>query len=215
MTAAVGEELWIVLFTLEIAALATVLILPLAYLVRNLPIAGRAVLAGYRQLDPALEEAAASLGAGRWATLGRVTIAPWASPPALTRLAAVEDAAVLVVLAQHALVGLPQPQRRLRLPALAEPARTPPRSQGVGSPPLMQAGSEAETPGRIEPSEGGGKATGKKGVYIVRMAGDPVATYSGGIQGHSATKPGKGRKIDPTWRSTSRSGQGRREDRGV
>jgi iron(III) transport system permease protein len=52
----------------------TVFILPLAYLVRNLPIAGRAVLAGYRQLDPALEEAAASLGAGRWATLGRVTL---------------------------------------------------------------------------------------------------------------------------------------------
>jgi len=52
----------------------TVAILPLAYLVRNLPIAGRAVLAGYRQLDPALEEAAASLGAGRWATFGRVTL---------------------------------------------------------------------------------------------------------------------------------------------
>jgi iron(III) transport system permease protein len=52
----------------------TVVILPLAYLVRNLPIAGRAVLAGYRQLDPALEEAAASLGAGPWATLGRVTV---------------------------------------------------------------------------------------------------------------------------------------------
>jgi iron(III) transport system permease protein len=52
----------------------TVGILPLAYLVRNLPIAGRAVLAGYRQLDPALEEAAASLGAGRWATLRRVTL---------------------------------------------------------------------------------------------------------------------------------------------
>jgi iron(III) transport system permease protein len=52
----------------------TALILPLAYLVRNLPIAGRAVLAGYRQLDPALEEAAGSLGAGRWATLWRVTL---------------------------------------------------------------------------------------------------------------------------------------------
>jgi iron(III) transport system permease protein len=52
----------------------TALILPLAYLVRNLPITGRAVLAGYRQLDPALEEAAASLGAGRWATLARVTL---------------------------------------------------------------------------------------------------------------------------------------------
>ena len=52
----------------------TALILPLAYVVRNLPVTGRALLAGYRQLDPALEEAAASLGAGRWRTLGRVTL---------------------------------------------------------------------------------------------------------------------------------------------
>jgi iron(III) transport system permease protein len=52
----------------------TVVLLPLAYLVRNLPITGRAVLAGYRQLDPAVEEAAASLGAGRWATFRRVTL---------------------------------------------------------------------------------------------------------------------------------------------
>ena len=52
----------------------TVVLLPLAYLVRNLPITGRAVLAGYRQLDPAVEEAAASLGARRWATFWRVTL---------------------------------------------------------------------------------------------------------------------------------------------
>ncbi|HYK83295.1 MAG TPA: iron ABC transporter permease [Gemmatimonadales bacterium] len=52
----------------------TVALLPLAYLVRNLPVTGRAVLAGYRQLDPALGEAAASLGAGRWATFRRVTL---------------------------------------------------------------------------------------------------------------------------------------------
>ena len=52
----------------------TVWILPLAYLVRNLPLAGRAVLAGFRQLDPALEEAAGSLGAGRGRVLRRVTI---------------------------------------------------------------------------------------------------------------------------------------------
>jgi iron(III) transport system permease protein len=52
----------------------TVAILPLAYLVRNLPVTGRAILAGYRQLDPALEEAAASLGAGAWRTLRRVTL---------------------------------------------------------------------------------------------------------------------------------------------
>ncbi|HEY7686736.1 MAG TPA: iron ABC transporter permease [Gemmatimonadales bacterium] len=52
----------------------TIVILPLAYLVRNLPVTGRAILAGYRQLDPALEEAAASLGAGAWRTLRRVTL---------------------------------------------------------------------------------------------------------------------------------------------
>jgi iron(III) transport system permease protein len=49
-------------------------ILPLAYLVRNLPITSRAVLAGLRALDPALDEAAATLGAGRWRTLRRVTL---------------------------------------------------------------------------------------------------------------------------------------------
>jgi iron(III) transport system permease protein len=52
----------------------TVAILPLAYLVRGLPVAGRALLAGFRQLDPALDEAAASLGHGRLATLRRVTV---------------------------------------------------------------------------------------------------------------------------------------------
>jgi len=52
----------------------TAAILPLAYLVRSLPLTGRALLAGYRQLDPSLEEAAASLGAGRWGRLRRVTL---------------------------------------------------------------------------------------------------------------------------------------------
>ncbi len=52
----------------------TAAILPLAYLVRSLPLAGRALLAGYRQLDPSLEEAAESLGAGRWRRLWRVTL---------------------------------------------------------------------------------------------------------------------------------------------
>ena len=49
-------------------------LLPLAYLVRNLPIASRAILAGFRGLDPTLDEAAASLGAGRWRTLREVTL---------------------------------------------------------------------------------------------------------------------------------------------
>jgi len=52
----------------------SVAILPLAYMVRSLPVTGRAILAGYRQLDPALEEAAASLGAGPWRTLRRITV---------------------------------------------------------------------------------------------------------------------------------------------
>jgi iron(III) transport system permease protein len=58
----------------RLVLVGTLWILPLAYLVRNLPMASRAVLAGFRGLDPALEEASASLGAGRWRTLGRVIV---------------------------------------------------------------------------------------------------------------------------------------------
>jgi iron(III) transport system permease protein len=52
----------------------TAWILPLAYLVRNLPLTGRAAFAGLRQLDPSLEEAGAALGAGRLRRLSRVTL---------------------------------------------------------------------------------------------------------------------------------------------
>jgi iron(III) transport system permease protein len=52
----------------------TLWILPLAYLVRNLPITSRSITAGVRALDPSLDEAAASLGAGRLRTLRRVTL---------------------------------------------------------------------------------------------------------------------------------------------
>jgi len=52
----------------------TIWILPLAYLVRNLPLTGRAILAGFRQLDPALEEAGASLGAGKARILRKITL---------------------------------------------------------------------------------------------------------------------------------------------
>lgn len=52
----------------------TSVILPLAYLVRCLPITGRSALAGLRQLDPALEEAAQVLGASRARTLFRVVL---------------------------------------------------------------------------------------------------------------------------------------------
>ncbi len=54
--------------------IGTPIILPLAYLVRCLPITGRAALAGLRQLDPALEEAARGLGANAWQSFSRVTL---------------------------------------------------------------------------------------------------------------------------------------------
>jgi iron(III) transport system permease protein len=59
---------------LRFVLVGTAVILPLAYLVRALPLTGRGLLTAYRQLDPSLEEAAASLGAGRWRTLTRVTL---------------------------------------------------------------------------------------------------------------------------------------------
>lgn len=37
----------------------------------------------------------------------------------------------------------------------------------------------------------------KTGLYIVRMADDPVVAYDGGVQGIPATKPGKGQKMNP------------------
>lgn len=49
-------------------------ILPLAYLVRSLPLTGRSAVAGLSQVDPALEEAASSLGAGRLRTTWRVVL---------------------------------------------------------------------------------------------------------------------------------------------
>ncbi|HYU31642.1 MAG TPA: iron ABC transporter permease [Thermoanaerobaculia bacterium] len=54
--------------------IGTPAILPLAYLVRSLPLTGRGSIAGLRALDPALEEAAASLGADRWRRLWRVVV---------------------------------------------------------------------------------------------------------------------------------------------
>ena len=54
--------------------IGTPVILPLAYLVRSLPVTGRSAFAGLRQFDSSLEEAAASLGAGRWRTMRRVIL---------------------------------------------------------------------------------------------------------------------------------------------
>lgn len=54
---------------------------------------------------------------------------------------------------------------------------------------------------------GGNKATKSKAVnnaYIVQMADRPVSAYTGGISGYPATKPARGRKIDPNDPQVSR-----------
>ena len=57
----------------------TAAILPLAYFIRNIPLVTRAALASFRQFDPSLEEAAASLGAS-WATTMRRVALPLVLP---------------------------------------------------------------------------------------------------------------------------------------
>jgi iron(III) transport system permease protein len=54
--------------------IGTLWLLPLAYLVRGLPLVGRPVVSAIRALDPALDEAAAALGAGRWRAFVTITL---------------------------------------------------------------------------------------------------------------------------------------------
>jgi len=80
----------------------TAVILPLGYLVRSLPLTGRAAFAGLRQLDPAIEEAAASLGASATRRLVRVVL-PHLRPAllagaSLAFLSALGDFVVSIVL---------------------------------------------------------------------------------------------------------------------
>ena len=55
------------------------------------------------------------------------------------------------------------------------------------------------TAGAAKAATAGGdaKAPFKSNAYIVQMAEMPVTAYQGGISGYAATKPNKGRKIDP------------------
>ncbi len=57
----------------------TSVILPLAYFIRNIPLVTRATMASFAQFDPALEEAAASLGAS-WLTTARRVVLPLVMP---------------------------------------------------------------------------------------------------------------------------------------
>jgi iron(III) transport system permease protein len=52
----------------------TFAILPLAYFIRNIPLVTRAAMTSFRQFDPALEEASASLGASWLTTMRRVAL---------------------------------------------------------------------------------------------------------------------------------------------
>ncbi|MGH7471734.1 MAG: ABC transporter permease, partial [Longimicrobiales bacterium] len=64
------NEPWLGRFIL----VGTIWILPLAYFIRNIPLVTRAAMASFRQLDPALEEAAASLGANAWRRATRIAL---------------------------------------------------------------------------------------------------------------------------------------------
>jgi iron(III) transport system permease protein len=59
---------------LRFVLVGTVFLLPLAYLIRNIPITSGPIVAGFRQLDPSLEEAATSLGASRLRVMRRITM---------------------------------------------------------------------------------------------------------------------------------------------
>ena len=52
----------------------TAAILPLAYFIRNIPLVTRSTMASFQQIDPALEEASASLGGSWWTTWRRVLV---------------------------------------------------------------------------------------------------------------------------------------------
>jgi len=50
---------------------------------------------------------------------------------------------------------------------------------------------------RSEGPGGGNAPQATNSVYIIQMADDPVVAYDGGVPGYAATKPAKGKKIDP------------------
>jgi iron(III) transport system permease protein len=82
--------------------IGTLAILPLGYLVRGLPLTGRATFAGLRQMDPAWLEAAATLGASRARRVLRVLL-PRVRPAiaagaSLAFLSALGDFVVSIVL---------------------------------------------------------------------------------------------------------------------
>lgn len=68
---------------------------------------------------------------------------------------------------------------------------------------LAIAAASLAMPGGVAMAAAGGVAGNRSAAaalnkaYIVQMADAPVTAYTGGIRGYAATKPAKGRKIDP------------------
>jgi iron(III) transport system permease protein len=66
-------------WTGRMVLVGTAAILPLAYFIRNIPLVTRSTMASFQQIDPALEEASASLGAS-WITTWRRVLIPMVLP---------------------------------------------------------------------------------------------------------------------------------------
>ncbi len=66
-------------WTGRMVLVGTAAILPLAYFIRNIPLVTRSTMASFQQIDPALEEASASLGAS-WLTTWRRVLIPLVLP---------------------------------------------------------------------------------------------------------------------------------------
>lgn len=63
-----------VLFSAFTPLVGTFIIIPLAYSIRNLPILSQSSIAGFHSLDPSLEEASSSLGAGKLTTFRKIIL---------------------------------------------------------------------------------------------------------------------------------------------
>jgi subtilisin family serine protease len=88
---------------------------------------------------------------------------------------------------------------RYRLPLATGLAAVLLAACGGGSEPASVGPSETPSArAAAARTEGGDAARASNGAYIVQLAEMPVSAYDGSIRGLKATKPGKGKKIDPT-----------------
>lgn len=71
----------------------------------------------------------------------------------------------------------------------------------IGSPTANADGMQVERAeavlGKFQSANVVAKTTAERDIYVVQLKGDPVIAYEGDIKGLAATKPGKGKKINP------------------